>query len=380
MVATYKAKGPGTFTAPVVRAARNLLKHHSFADVSDMLGVSIGGLHKAVNRKPRTRTRKETRGRKPAVTPADMTRIAKLRECTKRSGGNPTAAYTRRKLHLKTAADRRKRPSLRTVQRCIGKAGNKGKPKDRYLKRPRKGSLTEAKMRLRVDWCRARQHRTRAWWRRVHAWVDCTQVEMPVAEKPSRSDKQWRKPHERHNAWAQKSPSVYMAPKGKLFGAISPTPAGSGKLLCLTTYTLFNAESACRIFKRHVIPALRRTFGHLQEYLVMVDGDGAFRSDEFKAFAAKNQIRLFPWVASSPDLAPIENLWNERKEVLQDVTFESRKWRDGVKRNNANTDAWAQLMLSVYRKARPAYISSLIDCMPSRMRKCIERKGARIGR
>ena len=114
-------------------------------------------------------------------------------------------------------------------------------------------------------------------------------------------------------------------------------------------------------------------------YLIVCDGDGAFKSHFFKDFCVEHRIRLFEHTPRSADLNPIENLWNVGNESIADYVFEHKKWRDGVQRNAKNMSDFTKIVLKFIRRAATnKYVSSLIQSMPGRVKEVIKKNGWKI--
>ena len=213
----------------------------------------------------------------------------------------------------------------------------------------------------------------------VDVWIDCHTSEMPTVEKPHvpKGGKQWRKRSDRLKSFAQASCPGYLVPSVKICGGISR--ARGGKLLFLREYQKFNAITAVRIFKNDLLPALRRNFPRKRKFLIQIDGDGAFKSDLFDAFCKENGLERYPHPSRSPDIAPIENLWNEAERRLSDAAFESRFWRRGASRAKDNLARWAVLLKKHVRAAASkSFITDTLNRMPARIEKLIAAKGWRI--
>lgn len=348
----------------MVRAAKAMGKAGiSRREAARKLGVSYSGLTTALTRKKCT---KETRGRKVRMTKQLQSRIVRFRNAVKKKGQNPTASFVRRKLRL-INPETRMLFSRRTITRVLRKNGN------RYLRRPRKGTLTKTDKKLRVEWAKKITKRKLA---AVDCFIDCHAVEMPTPATPVRSLLSWRAPSEGEEDWAQKAPTKYMAPKVKLCGGI-----GNGKIMFLATYSKFNADNCVNIFRKHLLPALKRNgAGGRRSSTIVVDGDGSFTSGAFVAFLKKHRIKKFQWQAKSPDMNPIENLWSRGNEMVEEAAMESRKWRNGALKNAKNLKAWEDFTLKIFRKIPKKYIRKILDpkSLARRAKRIVEKKGSRI--
>jgi transposase len=348
-------------TPAIVAAARNLIKNGtSRREAAALLGVSRSGLSDALVRK---RIRKETRGRPRKLNKTDMANIRKLRESLKKQGRDPVSSFILLKLGLNRAQRGKRKVSQRSVQRAIGADG------DKYLHRKKKGTLTKADMKVRETWGVEAENTD---WAEVDLWVDCHKCSMPLPTTPLRSGMSWRKPSEGNESWAVKGHPKFIAPGSKLFGGF-----GGGKLLFLKSYEKFNKVSCTGIFKKTIIPALRRKYGD-RRYLVMCDGDGTFRSKMFEQYCDEAGIDLIDWPPYSGDLAPMENVWAEGDRRLVLKIGANKTWRSGKKVNKANLKAWDKTVHATFRQIPSSFYDAAVNGMEARVADMVQRKGGRV--
>lgn len=82
-----------------------------------------------------------------------------------------------------------------------------------------------------------------------------------------------------------------------------------------------------------------------------------------------NNIQVIFWPPYSPDLSPIESLWNRMKEILQEL--DPRVHRDYLRLKRAVPEAWDSITDAEKR--------DLIDTMPKRCADCILARGGHTG-
>ena len=94
----------------------------------------------------------------------------------------------------------------------------------------------------------------------------------------------------------------------------------------------------------------------------MHDNDPKHTSGLVKDWLKQKTIQTLPWPSFSPDLNPIENLWDE---------FERRVKKHQLKNLQELelqlTQEWNNIELSVLEK--------LVDSVPSRLYECVKTKG-----
>ena len=98
------------------------------------------------------------------------------------------------------------------------------------------------------------------------------------------------------------------------------------------------------------------------------DNDPKHTAKKNVAFLANNNFRVLPWPAQSPDLNPLENLWNALKEAL-------KKRAD----KPSSLDQLFEHVKEEWEKLPKTLLSNLIDSMPRRIAAVIKNKGGHSG-
>lgn len=86
-----------------------------------------------------------------------------------------------------------------------------------------------------------------------------------------------------------------------------------------------------------------------------------------KKFLADNGVEVIQWPACSPDLNPIENLWQIIKHRLE-------------KKEKKNVGEWKVAIEEIWEEISHDLLESLINDMPKRIKECIEGRGDKIKR
>ena len=185
-----------------------------------------------------------------------------------------------------------------------------------------------------------------------------------------RSIRVWRKAGEALATWAVRSTRALKAPGCHVMAGF-----GAGKLIFASTYKKFNQATAIRILKRSVYPALKRVYPLKRRFIVMMDGDPAFRAHLFLAALKDLKITKFTVPPRSGDLAPMENVWAHVVKDLAKVVMRTRRWAKGAKNNAKNRRDWQKLVLRTVRKRSSATLRKLVAGMPRRVLAVIQNRG-----
>ncbi len=167
----------------------------------------------------------------------------------------------------------------------------------------------------------------------------------------------WRKSGEAQNPCCLKS-SVKFPQSVMIWAAMSSAGVGP---LCFLKSTV-NAAIYQEILEHFMLPSADKLYG---------DADFIFQQDLAPAHTAKGTkswfndhgVTVLDWPANSPDLNPIENLWNIVK----------RKMRD-TRPNNA--DDLKATVKETWASIPPQQCHKLITSMPRRIEAVIKAKGA----
>ena len=226
-----------------------------------------------------------------------------------------------------------RRLSTQTIRNRLKRAGLRSR---RPIKRP---FLTNEHKRLRLAWCRHRQNWNLRSWRKVH-WSDESRFLLHVVDGRTRV---WRRSN---TAYAQKN--------------ILPTVAcGGGSVMVwgcmsydckLDLLTIRGNLNGVRYMQEVLNPVLVPHFDNhplASRPIFMDDNARPHRSRLVTDFLNNNAITKLPWPAMSPDINPLEHVW--------DIIGRKVRKRDPPPQNLRQLEAalheeWRQLPLERFRR------------------------------
>ena len=113
------------------------------------------------------------------------------------------------------------------------------------------------------------------------------------------------------------------------------------------------------ILENNILPIIENTDENL---IFQHDNDPKHTAKITKAFLKNNNISVLEWPACSPDLNPIENVWN-----LLKIKIHKRKPKDKDEFIDIITEEWLKFDSNV--------LKSLINSMPKRIQQVIKNNG-----
>lgn len=141
-----------------------------------------------------------------------------------------------------------------------------------------------------------------------------------------------------------------------VYGAFSAS--GVGPLLKIDG--TMDAQIFKNILEKHTVPfgktKLRRG------WIMQMDNDPKHRSKLVKEWIQTNRVRVLEWPSQSPDLNPIENLWNELGKKI------------GC-RTHKNRDELFQDLSKEWENLPSTMLRDLVDSMPRRLEAVVKSKG-----
>ncbi|OXA56016.1 Transposable element Tc1 transposase [Folsomia candida] len=124
---------------------------------------------------------------------------------------------------------------------------------------------------------------------------------------------------------------------------------------------IMNKDVYQSILQKNLLPSVRK-LRIRGDYFFQQDNDPKHTAKSTKEWFAKNQIKVLPWAAQSPDLNPIEHLWAELERKI-------------ANRNPSNKEDLKRILAEAWEDIDPDFTKKLVDSMPRRIQAVIEAKG-----
>jgi transposase len=211
--------------------------------------------------------------------------------------------------------------------------------------------LTRRNRIKRLRWALAHRNWTPDQWRSV-LWSD----ESKFLIRYHAARRVWRLPGQRYLP-KNTNKTVKHDKKVMVWGCFCY--GGVGKLFRING--IMRKEDYHSILMRQMIPSADTLFPGIP-FIFQQDNDPKHTANICKAYLVNKAINTLDWPAQSPDLNPIENLWNQLDRNLKDRV--------------CNTEDQLFDILKAGWEALPQdYLQKLVDSMPSRCRAVIKARG-----
>ena len=120
-----------------------------------------------------------------------------------------------------------------------------------------------------------------------------------------------------------------------------------------------NRHRYIQILRNQMLPWATGVFG--RNFVYVQDNAPPHTAHDTAAFMDQQNVEVMDWPARSPDMNPIEHVWDEMSVWIRDMDATV------VELNNAVRQAWAAV--------RPGRVRTLVESMPLRVRALLVARG-----
>ena len=125
-----------------------------------------------------------------------------------------------------------------------------------------------------------------------------------------------------------------------------------------------DADQYVDILDNHLLPSLEESGILEEDCIFQQDNDSKHTAKKTKQWMKDNDIALLDWPPQSPDLNPIEHLWDHiKKQLCKYETLAKGVW-----------EIWERVS-EVWENIEPEVCQNLIESMPRRLEAVIKAKG-----
>ena len=218
-----------------------------------------------------------------------------------------------------------------------------------------KQKLTQAHKVARMRWSRAHQNWRLAQWRNV---LFSDEVRICLHHVDGRR-RVWRRPGEEHHEQCVQQKIAYGGGSIMLWGGMSDR----GRTQLVRINGNLNAQRyIAEILTPHVQPFAQQVG---QNFILQQDNARAHTARAVTQHLTQNGITVMEWPACSPDLNPIEHLWDQLKQRI-----------DRQVQNNTTLAQVEQIAIQQWHAIPMHRIRRLIRSMTTRVRECVQSNGA----
>ncbi len=293
---------------PMINILKKFDRRYSRASIYRHSNIRLGQPARADRRKLNT-------GRPRKLSERDQRRVIRSVQELRKSDGS----FTSKRIASYTGLD--KNVSNRTVRRCLNKNGYK------YRQSRKKGLLSSQDRENRVKFCRrVKDLKCADFWKKyISMYIDGVGFEFktkPLDQARAPSSREWRLTSE----------GLKVTMKGKKEGVRNATfmvgmSYRNGVIACSQYFGSITGKKMAKIIDEDLAPAVERSIEPRARRILQ---DGCPRQNSKTAIGAfdRNKVKVFKIPARSPDLNPIENLFNTIKKSLRQQALDRQIERE----------------------------------------------------
>lgn len=127
---------------------------------------------------------------------------------------------------------------------------------------------------------------------------------------------------------------------------------------------IMDSRMYAQILDRHLVPSARSFGMRGRDFIFQQDGDPKHTSATLRDYFKDHKIKLLDWPAQSPDLNPIEHLWDHLKRQL-----------NGYERHPTSMHELECRIEAEWKGIPKEVCEKLVNSMPHRISQVLQRKG-----
>ncbi len=314
----------------------------SYRKAAQTVGVSLATVQRVANNVFPGRSIKK-KGRPPKLTERD--KLYCVRQVT--TGGKETAVDVAKSLKK----DLEMSVHVNTVRNALHEKGLGA-----FVK-PEKPNLSPKNVKDRLAWAIAHKDWTQDDWRRV-VWTDETKINRFGSDGRKYA---WKRDDEPIQPRHIQKTVKHGGGSIKLWSCI--TYEGVGYIVKIdntldkTLYQNILEEDLMRTIEEYGIEKQKMIFQH--------DNDSKDTASSVKEWLSNQEFEVMKWLAQSPDLNSIENMW---------AMLKKRLYRDYERPPKGIVEHWERIVETWYKITKEE-CQKVIDTMPDRCRQVIAKKG-----
>lgn len=314
-----------------------LLQRKSYSSIVNQLSISLSTISK-YKKIFKISTPPNKGGRKPLISEKDRRRIVH----SILSGRVDTAPEVKRLLELNV--------STQTVRKVLHAADLHGRAKQK------KPLLSKRHRRRRLDFALAHRDWTEDDWKRV-IFSDETKINRMGSDGKRYC---WKRPGEELSKRTVQPTVKHGGGSTMVWGSM--TVQGVGRMCFING--IMDAEKYVKILDQNLVPTARDLKMHRTGFIFQQDGDPKHTSAKAQNWFEDHQINLLDWPSQSPDLNPIEHLWDHVKRKLNSYKTHPTSIYELEKR-----------IVDVWNNIDPKVCEKLVSSMPDRLEAVIRARG-----